>query len=211
MSTKPTIEELLALRDGEALPADRARELEADERVRETLHALRDIRHELESLPDVTPGADVWANVRDAARARQDGQPSGAPGGDGWLSRFPMAAAASVFFAAVIGMLVWQPFETPVEQSGVALGDLVNRSKLLEAQVGLPVTNAPTASETALFYRLADIDAELMELDTRRASTGLSQEDERWRRALWQRRVSLLESLRTVQRAEQPEFTYAVY
>ena len=210
MSTKPTIEELLALRDGEALAADRARELEADEHVRETLHALRDIRQELESLPDVAPGPDVWANVRDAAQARQAGQPAGAPGGDGWLSRFPMAAAASVFFAAVIGMLVWQPFEAPAEQ-GVALGDLVNRSKLLEAQVGVPVANAPTASETALFYRLPDIDAELMELDTRRASAGLSQEDERWRRALWQRRVSLLESLRTVQRAEQPEFTYAVY
>ncbi len=207
MSTKPTINELLALRDGDELEVSRARELESDAAVREALHDLREVRQSLRDLPDVAPSPEAWERIR-AAQAQ--GRPASSSA-TGWLHRFPMAAAASVFFAAMIGMLVWQPFNAGAPVETVALGDLVNRSQQLEAQVGLPVRNSITSSESALFYRLADIDAELTALDSQKAGAGLSPEDERWRRMLWQRRVELLESLRTVQQAEQPEFTYAVY
>ncbi len=208
---KPTIEELLALRDGGDLSADRARELEADARARAALHDLREIRQSLRELPDVAPGPDVWKQIRRAAEERAAVTEPTRP--EPWYARFPMAAAASVFFATMIGVLVWQPFDdAAAPQNGVAIGDLVNRSQQLESQVWLPVSNAPTRSESALFLRLADIDAELTALDTRRAAGDvLAPADEAWRRALWTRRVQLLESLRTVQRAEQPEFTQVVY
>ncbi len=208
---KPTIEELLALRDGGDLNADRARQLESDTQVRAALHDLSEIRDSLRALPDVAPSPEVWKQIRRAAQDR--GAVSETPRAEPWYARFPMAAAASVFFATMIGVLVWQPFEdAAAPQPGVALGELVTRSQQLESQVWLPVSNAPTRSESALFLRLADIDAELTALDTRRvAGEILPPADEAWRRALWQRRVQLLESLRAVQRAEQPEFTQAVY
>ncbi len=222
MSTKPTIEELLALRDGDDIDDVRARELEADADARESLAGLRAIRRSLRELPEVQPSDEVWVRVQAAARAKQalSDKPVFA---ERWLRFPPLAMAASVFFAAVVGMLVWQPFATRNEGGpalvatpvgapvGIPIGDLVSRSKALERQVGVPVTNAPTSSESALFYRLADIDSELSLLDAQRSESGLSDEDERWRRALWQRRIALLESLRTVQQAEQPEFTYAIY
>ena len=209
MSLKPTISELLALRDGEPVDAERAHALEADADVREALTALREIKQSMGDLPEVHPSPEVWQRIQERGIKASPRAPRSA-----WLDRFPMAAAASVFFAAVIGMLVWRPFDdgagAPAVQP-VQLGDLVSRSQQLESEVWVPVTNAPTTSESALFFRLADIDAELNALEPGRVAGTLSAEDERWRAALWERRVQLLEHLRTVQRVEQPEFRYAVY
>lgn len=208
MKTAEEISDLLAHRDGERLDPERARAIDADPASRAELAVLRQLKHELNELPAVAPPPDAWANIQARSGRRQNR-----------LARlagsFPLATAATVCLATMIGILVWDPAnlqqsdtQAPVpvaDLSASAQGNgdarfaaLMNRSQQLESAL-LYRGDAGvqrSAQEAALLYRIADLDAELSDA---RDSDRLSQEE---REALWRQRVLLLEALAQTRRAE---------
>lgn len=204
MKSPTLISDLLAHRDGERLDPVVSAHIDADPEARRELDVLRRIKHELNELPGMEPDPRIWAEISQ----RQDS-------GRGWTLRYPMATAASVFLAAVLTVVVWNPLReiadgadhSPGDGAGspvvLAHGDLaalINRSRLLEAR--LPARGVPAAhfrgnsSQRALIYRIADLDAQL---------TRLYEEPEvdlARREMLWAQRVELLKSLADVQQGE---------
>ena len=197
MESKTPLADLLAYRDGEELPADVARGIEGDPAAQGDLEQLRDIRQQLNALPPVKPDPALWEEI-----SRRAEPPSS------WNLRFPLATAATVFLAAALTIVAWNPLGNgeadagpgPVVVADGALVDLMSRSQALEAH--LPVQGTPAgqlawgSAEEALRYRIADIDAELMKLYETEPV------DVERREALWRRRVDLLESLTEVQRGQ---------
>lgn len=195
MDQKPTLSDLLAHRDGELVDADLAAQLAADPEAVDQLDRLERIRGELRSLPPVSPDPAVWQAIQErTGRTRP-----------GWLQRFPLAVAASVFLAAAATIMLWDPMTGQLEGAGgpqVAVSDpvaeLMLRSQRLESQLftQASATANATSSEQALLYGIADVDAQLSEL----YEAGRRNPDERER--LWRQRVMLLESLADVQRGQ---------
>ncbi|MDH3644784.1 MAG: hypothetical protein OES38_21945, partial [Gammaproteobacteria bacterium] len=113
--------------------------------------------------------------------------------------------AASVFLAAALAIVAWNPLREDADGSALVLADgglqdLMSRSRTLEAQLparGLGAAQfTGNSSQQALMYRIADIDSELTRQyeaprpDLARCET------------LWSQRVMLLESLADVQRGQ---------
>jgi hypothetical protein len=193
MERKPTISDLLALRDAESEDAELAALVDGDPAAREELERLRRMKAQLNALPPVKPPAAVW----DAIQERSGSRP-------GWLQRFPLATAATVFLAAALTIMLWDPTAGPAPgpngpQVADPLAQLILRSQRLESEV-LTRASAPTvpgtASERALVYGIADVDAQLNEL----YAAGAADPQERER--LWRQRVTLLESLADEQRGQ---------
>ena len=219
----PEISTLLAIRDGEPRDATVSAD---DPQVARQLARINQLRSELQALPDVPIADEVWQKIRVAQ------QP---PGGAGrspnhWL-RYPLATAASVFFASLLGIyLVFsgqqvnldtgQPqlagTSMQVEQGGLQLASLMNRSRELERRLQgvTPLTRAadvnvaaqaPTRQtsvvERQLMGRLADVDEQIALMFE------LGIQDPVQRERLWAQRVTLLESLVAV-RGEQMSDLY---
>tara|TARA_Y100001933_G_scaffold252350_2_gene291174 strand:+ start:905 stop:1558 length:654 start_codon:yes stop_codon:yes gene_type:complete len=209
MEPKPTLSDLLALRDGERVEADAAgaggdREPEVtdldpdrlDAASRETLAELRRMKAELNALPPVTPDPAVWEAIQERT--------AGGGSKRGWLDRFPLATAATVFLAAALTIVLWDPTAEPGgSTAGPQVQDpvaaLMVRSQRLEAELftraAAPSVTA-TSSEQALLYGIADVDAQLNALYE---SEGVDASE---RERLWRQRVALLESLADVQRGQ---------
>lgn len=200
--TPETIADLLAHRDGERLDPQQAAEIDADVERRSELAVLRQLKHELNELPLVAPPADAWAQIQARTSKRSNSFTR-------FTQRFPLAMAATVALAAMLGIVVWDPANlqsqrpegsaVPVaDLSAVASGSqasryaaLVNRSQQLESALLYQPEATLTWSEDqrALLYRIADLDSEL-----NAAPVGeLPSLDARER--LWEQRVRLLESL----------------
>ncbi len=200
--TPEKIADLLAHRDGERLEPQRAAEIEADVERRSQLVVLRQLKHELNELPLVAPPPEAWAQIK----ARTAKQPSSF---SRFTQRFPLAMAATVALATMLGIVIWDPANlqsqrpdgpaVPVaDLSAVASGSqasryaaLVNRSQQLESALLYQPEATVTWSEDqqALLYRIADLDSEL----TAAPAGELPSLDARER--LWEQRVRLLESL----------------
>ena len=200
------LSDLLAHRDGERVGPEVAAALEADADARAELAVLRQLKHELRELPAVAPPADAWANIQ--ARA---GKRGGA--GARLTERLPLATAATVFLAALVGILVWDPANlvpdstpvanqvvttvTPTSAEAARYAALVSRSQQLEAALLYPArASAWSPSQEAMLLRIADLDAELSSTGTDGELMSLAA-----REALWQQRVALLESLAQSRRA----------
>ena len=193
MDSKPTLSDLLAIRDGEFADSDRAEQIYADPEARATLASLTRIRSELRALPGIEPDPAVWA----AIQRRQRGS---------WLRRFPVATAATVFLAAALTVVWWNPVgvdeQAPAPASaGSMVSDpvaaLVMRSQRLESALLSPASaleGGTSATERALLFGIADVDAQLSAL----YETGSADPAERER--LWGLRVAMLESLADEQR-----------
>ena len=210
---KLEISDLLALRDGEPRDAD----LSADDpRVAERLLRMQALRSELQALPDIPISEDTWQRV--SAASRRGGAGASVPGP--WL-RFPLATAASVFFAFLLGIYLsfsGQPrdlldgvgpqmtnTEVQLEPSGLHLASLMNRSRDLEMRLQgrqalsrvtgtsvLPSTSAPP--QPSLVERR--LMGRLADVDAQIALMFDSDiQDPRQRERLWAQRVNLLESL----------------
>ena len=200
MQRKPTISDLLALRDGELEDAELAADIFADTESRETLVQLARIKGGLNALPTVAPPPWEAVDPRVHGRSR-------------WLQRFPLATAATVFMAAALSIMLWNPTQ-PVDESSVAagpqvtdpVGQLMLRSRRLEAELFTPATASAgfSSSEQALLYGIAEVDAELNAL----YESGSPDPAERER--LWRQRVTLLESLSDIQ-AGQAVLRPAIY
>ncbi|MEM1434971.1 MAG: hypothetical protein AAGG11_13000 [Pseudomonadota bacterium] len=209
----PSIEDLLARRDGELLDSELHAAIDADPEHRLRVRRFELMRQDLESLPAIEPDPELWAQIQ----ARASGTVTRLPEQrlkKRWQMPFPLATAAGVF-AAVLGLsLVLGPElgmspepETArpaprllTQQSGQSLpsiDQLVDRSQTLEAMARVPVVRAADSndpSREALLYRIAAIDAEFDAL--------MAQEemDPELRKKLWQQRVELLETLLAIQK-----------
>lgn len=205
--TTEHISELLTHRDGERLDPRRSSEIEADPELRSQLATLRQLKHDLNELPDVAPAADTWARIQERSVAK----PSAFARITG---RYPLAMAATVALAAMLGIVVWDPANLQSEDpaatpqvadlSSVAAGStgnryaaLVNRSQQLESallfQPGAGVDW--NTDQRALLYRIADLDTQL------NASPAGDSASLEAREQLWEQRVRLLESLAQSRRA----------
>lgn len=207
------ISDLLALADGQphtaGIPGD-------DPAVAAELDRLRQVRSELRSLPDVPLDDEVWQQLLPPAR-----RPSP------WL-RFPLATAASVFFASVIGMYLLFGNTAPgsngfdqtgeyaavsADSNGLQLASLMRQSRDLEQRLHganplSPASDlsgarqtapaAPSAAEQMLLFRLADVDSQIARLYE------AEQMDTARREALWTQRVDLLQSLVAVRGGSDP-------
>jgi hypothetical protein len=197
MESKTPLADLLAYRDGEDLPADVARGIENDPAAQGDLQTLRGIRQELNALQPVQPDPALWEEISRRAHPPRS-----------WTLRYPLATAATVFLAAALTIVAWNPLRNGDGQAGPgtvvvadgALIDLMSRSQALESH--LPLRGEPAgqlswgSAEEALRYRIADIDAELMKLYETEPL------DVERRESLWRQRVDLLESLTEVQRGQ---------
>lgn len=210
-----SIDELLAMRDGELRDAtalarlDEQAQAERDERINE----LKDLRRELRSMPDVPVDDAVW--IRHAKPARRSV----------WLS-FPLATAASVFVASVLGIYLVggylsgsEPHQTQriastieVDPDGLQISALMRQSKDLERRLqtssallavadGAAGSPSPrvTTIERNLMYRLADVDAQIAGLYEEPHIEGGA------RLALWRKRVEVLQSMVAVRSDRAPE------
>ena len=112
MTPKIPISDLLAHRDGEHMDPQISAEIEADAESREHLKALREIKHTLNELPGIEPPEHVWRDIERSQGLR------GAKGPHRlrmteryrWAN---LATAATVFFAAALSILWWNPVEGP--------------------------------------------------------------------------------------------------
>ncbi|MDZ7668677.1 MAG: hypothetical protein U5Q16_04385 [Gammaproteobacteria bacterium] len=193
MEPKPTVSDLLALRDGEVDDPGLAARVADDAEAGQALEELRRLKTELNALPPVSPDPSVWQAIQE----RTGQQP-------GWLQRFPLATAATVFLAAALTIVLWDPTAGPVQgpngpQASDPVAQLILRSQRLESelltQAAAPVPGG-SPTEQALVYGIADVDAQLNELYAADST------DPEARERLWRQRVMLLESLADVQRGE---------
>lgn len=201
MTTQQHISDLLAHRDGESLELEVAARIEADPGSRARLQRFRELKARLNELPAVTPSTAAWEAIqRRSARRR-------------WINgirRFPLATAASVFFAAVLGIIVWNPAElldrgdvsdvvlepTPAPVPVRDYAAVLDRSQQLESLLWRAAPKpAPDNVQRALVYRLADLDTELGRYPI------VGQQDPVARERLWRQRVELLEALAQTRRA----------
>lgn len=192
------VSDLLGLRDGDAPPDSVARDASGvdaaglDAADQQTLSELIRLKAELNALPPVTPDAAVWEAIQERTGGAR------AP----WLQRFPLATAASVFVAAALAIMLWNPTaDSGPGSSGPQVQDplaqLVLRSQRLESELvsrAAAPTLSTSTSEQALVYGIADVDAQL------NAMYEAGDVDPEERERLWRQRVMLLESLAEVQR-----------
>ena len=216
MTTQQNVSDLLAHRDGEKLDPEIAAQIEADPVSRERLQQYRELKYRLNELPDVAPPAQTWEAIQQRTAVAPRSFMSS-------IQRFPLATAASVFFAAALGILLWNPanlapaagvrpaagvagvagvagngIEIAAEiAAGQDYAALVNRSQRLESllsRASQPVFR--DAAQQAIKYRLADLDAELD-----RYAYG-ERQGPAARQLLWRQRVELLESLAQARRLQ---------
>jgi hypothetical protein len=199
------ISDLLALRDGQPHSAD----VQADDpEVIAQLDQIRGLGIQLNALPDVPVDDSVWLPAMPVRKQRSV-----------WL-RYPMATAASVFFASVIGMFVL--FGGPVsdignnaspvqytsidsiDNSGAQLAGLMRQSRDLEQRLyGVnPLAQAADTPQTTYEGMPAPTALEetllfrLADVDGQIARLyDAADMDSAQRQALWLKRVELLESL----------------
>ncbi|XOV83943.1 MAG: hypothetical protein ACFHXK_02275 [bacterium] len=199
------ISDLLALRDGQPHSASARVD---DPEVVAQLAQIEGLSAALRSLPDVPVDDDVWLHRMPAPEPRSV-----------WL-RYPMATAASVFFASVVGMFMLFGGPTSdngsnaasthyanlesIDNSGVQLAALMRQSRDLEQRLyGVnPLARAADGPHTTYQGMPAPTALEetllfrLADVDGQIARLyDAADMDSDQRQALWTKRVELLESL----------------
>jgi hypothetical protein len=195
MKSKPTLSDLLDIRDGEFADSQRAAQILEDPDARATLASLTGVKAGLRALPGIEPEPAVWDAIERRRRKA-------------WLRRFPLATAATVFLAAALTVVWWNPMgvgqkRAEPQAAGPSVSDpvaeLLLRSQRLESALLRPAAVAESsASERALLYGIADVDIQLSTLYE--SAEGAAGVDPEARERLWRQRVMLLESLADEQR-----------
>ena len=177
-----TMEELLAIRDGQGSQGALRHLDECDECCNE-LELLHQRVAALKALPSLRPPRDRWSVVRDevlARRARTRRRFGG------WLTA---AAAASVALAIGLGDLV-----TPAAQEPDPLAELVSEAQLLERALRTmrPETRVLTGRMAAA---VAAVEDRLELLDLRFEQARVQRLSRERVIVLWQERVGLMDLL----------------
>jgi hypothetical protein len=199
----PSLEQLLALRDGEG-PPDAAAHLDNCPACTAELARLRAVRDALRSLPSVSPPEAAWPRIRKAhARRRRPAR---------WRAAAALGLAASVVLAVTLA--VRPPVEVPRAALPAVPHDAGSRPELQVALGAAPMSNPALADLHAqsrnLDALLAEVDASDRVLDLGTAGAIVALEDRIAaldRRltnaaldgpvaaALWRQRVELMEAL----------------
>lgn len=199
-----SVEQLIALRDGQPLAAEAAAHVRACAECGQALQRLSDWRQRLRALPAFDAPENAWARV--TGRLDRPAELSRAR----WLPAAGIGLAASL--AAAVVLVAWHPWfpvnpvatRTPgaTVDSG-RLAQLQAQSRYLENAVqfmnvdGNPsIVNAGSAATVAaLEDRIALVDYAINSTATRpQATDQLTQ--------LWQQRVDLMQSLAAVRYAQ---------
>jgi hypothetical protein len=191
MESKPTLSDLLDIRDGEFADPQLAAQILEDPEARAALASLTGLKAGLRALPGIEPDPAMWEAIQRRRRRA-------------WWRRFPLATAATVFLAATLTVVWWNPMgvdqdvaEPQLSAPSVSdpVAELLLRSQRLEsALLRSAALTESSASERALLYGIADVDARLSAL----YESG--EVDPEARERLWRQRVMLLESLADEQR-----------
>jgi hypothetical protein len=200
----PTIEQLLAYRDGETDPTVTAH-VAGCARCRRDVEHFRVVREGLRDLPAIGPSRDVWPEIEASFEHR----------GNRARSRRLAVAAAVVLAIGGSGMMGWVVFrpsgggptaQPTATEARLAIDELVSASRELERLLERPELRSrvmgprQAAMIVTLEDRIAGIDAAFS------ASTDSVPEEQAL--ALWLERVRLLDAL--VQTRGAPASTPAV-
>lgn len=186
--THPTLEELIAARDGDA-STDTAAHVESCQDCQQAVDELSALRQRLRTLPQVEPPANGWKSVQSQLRTQRQ---SRLLARCGWAT-----AAAMVLFTATVairgGIETWEE-----ARLGEQLKTLVAESQRLEGQVhSADAAGRVMSGRTA--YAIADLQGRIEELDARLSMARRERRPTQEVVELWQQRVSLLDDLATVQ------------
>jgi hypothetical protein len=191
------ITELLAYRDGDdgSLTPRRRAELAADPDVPAKLARLSALTHALRNLPEQPPSPTVWVAVEARLSGRENAHRVPL------YRRYGPALAAGVCAIALAAWL-WTVRVDHADEASVA--ELVDASQLLERSwLARRNHHEPDASivHGALLYRIASIDSQLNQITADGSATPGDV------RALWRKRVALLQSLLDVDQVERVQYT----
>lgn len=186
----PTLEELLAVRDGEGL-TEIAAHVESCETCQHTVDEARCLRQRLRELPSEEPPAGGWESLRSRMQARRQ---SLLLARCGWA-----AAAAMVLFTTTVairgGIEAWEEAKLARQ-----LESLVAESQRLEGELhSVEADGRVMSGRTA--YAIADLQGRIEELDARLGTARRERKPTQEVVELWQQRVSLLDDLASVQSA----------
>lgn len=203
MNAHPDIERLLALRDGEPAEPGLAAHVEGCAGCRAELARLRALRDGLRALPPVPPGPELWARVVAAVEP-----PVMVVARRSRVRLLVAGAAASVAFAASVALVVLQgapgsaPAPEPVALASAepSIGDLKLRSQRLEAVLAA-LESQPRVTTARSAGTIADLEDGIALVDYQLGQIEPDARDAALQRALWKKRVELMESLVTVRYA----------
>lgn len=202
-----TTEQLLTLRDGEAVPAGVQEHVAGCRECQQALTETLRVRAALRDLPPLEPPRDLWATIA------VDAMPAKAHGTHWW----PMAGGIAAGFALGLALILnlGGPGEdlpapgtttdlvasTPAPASsvqGTSRAELVATSQQLEAALrALPA--APRVTRTSTAYTIDELQRSIGQVDLMLSERELDPESER---DLWARRVDLMNTLMQVRYAE---------
>jgi hypothetical protein len=182
-----SLEELLAVADGEAPPAA-CEHMAACPTCTTELSCLRIVRQELAALPALTPARDLWPLVREEALANRLRRRVVLVG---WLAA-SLAIAISLAAAVRGAVETWQEMKT-----AKATKTLVAESQRLEGALrSLGGSRVVSARKAGVIVTLED---RIARVDSRLAGYSREGTSSREMVDLWQERVRLLDALVNVQ------------
>lgn len=188
----PTLEHLLALRDGEAT-AETSAHVAACGPCAAEVERLRGTAAALRSLPELRPPVDRWPAVRAAFEARQRRRRLE------WVGGAALALAASLTLV-VVAPRALRPTPVPAIRSvepaarHAELEALVRQSQRLEAALRRydPEGRVMDASSAST---VAEIEDSIALIDARLSSTPVRRASSREEVGLWRDRVQLMDAL----------------
>lgn len=205
-----TTEQLLSLRDGEAVAELVARHVRSCPACSRELARLEAMREQLRALPELDPPADLWRVV--ATDTLRGGGRRPVP----WAPVFAVAASFVLALAMILSFGARVPdrpepgtttdlvASTPAPLSsvnGVSTSELLETSRRLETALhALPAAPRVTRASTAL--TIAELEDSIFEIDAELSGRGLEPAREQ---ALWRQRVDLMDALMQVRYAELVE------
>jgi hypothetical protein len=198
-----SFQELLSLRDGEAVGAEVKQHAAGCAHCKCELDRLTSLRNELRQLPDFEPPPVNWPAIREKLGLAPDRRER-----SHWL---PSSAAAALV-AVVAATLLWSPHRNRAEVAAVSnlpgrvdpkdvIAPLVTRSQWLEGILhGLP--RRPTVERAATSATIDELQSRIQLLDLQLSTAGAGDSDPDRAERLWSTRVQLLSSLVSVRYAE---------
>jgi len=179
-----TVEELLAVRDGEATAAALAH-ADSCPQCGAEIQRLRDVKARLAALPDERPANDLWPGLHAELAARTQRRRWALAG---WAAAC-VAAAFTLVIAVRGGMEAWHEAQVARETKVLVAASQQLEQRLRTQDGPGRVVNGRTADTIVqLEDRIAVVDAQLSRVGPERAHSQDVLE-------LWQERVRLLDTL----------------